>query len=62
MAQGLADWLQRVANASNDAHRLQRQLSKRMAEIVMLAVEQIVGGQGAQALFALALGDVDWFV
>ena len=62
MAQGLADWLQQVANVSNDAHRLQRQLSKRMAEIVMLAVEQIVGGQGAQALFAQALGAVDRIV
>ncbi|HZZ11819.1 MAG TPA: type III secretion system stator protein SctL [Paraburkholderia sp.] len=62
MAQGLADWLDQVANVSSDAHRLQRQLSKRMAEIVMLAVEQIVGGQGAQALFTQALGAVDRIV
>lgn len=62
MAQGLADWLDQAASASHDAHRLQRQLSRRMAEIVMLAVEQIVGGQGAQALFAQALGAVDRIV
>jgi len=59
MAQGLAQWLERLAVSGNDAHRIQLSMQQRMAEIVMAAVEQIVRSEKTDALFERALSVVD---
>jgi type III secretion protein L len=59
MAQGLAQWLDRLAVSGSDAHQIQLRMQRRMAEIVMAAVEQIVRSEKVDALFERALGVVD---
>ncbi|MCR4468322.1 MULTISPECIES: type III secretion system stator protein SctL [unclassified Burkholderia] len=62
MAQGLADWLASVARAGGEARAADDQMRGRMAEIVAVAVEQIVRSEGADALFERALATVDRIV
>ncbi|MCA8489311.1 type III secretion system stator protein SctL [Burkholderia arboris] len=61
-ARGAADWLVNVAQAGSDARAAQERMRARMAEIVAVAVEQIVRSEGASALFERALSAVDRIV
>ncbi|MCA3791068.1 MAG: type III secretion system stator protein SctL, partial [Burkholderia sp.] len=61
-ARGAADWLVNVAEAGSDARAAQERMRARMAEIVAVAVEQIVRSEGASALFERALSAVDRIV
>jgi type III secretion protein L len=61
-ARGQAEWLERILAIGADAHRLQRQMRARMAELVTLAVERIVRTEGSDALFARALDAIDRIV
>src|SRR5262249_54371045 len=45
-----------------DAQRVQKSMRNRMAELVMLAVEQLVRAESAQALFARATDTIDRIV
>lgn len=62
VAKGVADWLASVAHAGSEARATQEQMRGRMAEIVAVAVEQIVRSEGATALFERALAAVDRIV
>nr|WKF60278.1 Yop proteins translocation protein L [Paraburkholderia busanensis] len=62
VARGVADWLASVAQAGGEARVAQQQMRGRMAEIVAVAVEQIVRSEGASALFERALVAVDRIV
>jgi type III secretion protein L len=62
VARGEAQWIERVAALSADAQRLQKGMRNRMAELVMLAVEQLVRAESAQALFARATDTIDRIV
>jgi type III secretion protein L len=62
VARGEAQWIERVAALSADAQRLQQGMRNRMAELVMLAVEQLVRAESAQALFARATDTIDRIV
>jgi type III secretion protein L len=59
---GEAQWLERIAALSADAQRLQQGMRKRMAELVMVALEQLLGAAGAQALFVRATDTIDRIV
>ena len=59
VARGEAQWIERIAALSTDARRLQHGMRSRMAELVMLAVEQLVRTESAQALFARATDTID---
>ncbi|WP_193102683.1 type III secretion system stator protein SctL [Burkholderia sp. Z1] len=61
-ARGAADWLVNVAQAGSDARAAQDRMRGRMAEIVAVAVEQIVRSEGTSALFERALSAVDRIV
>ncbi|WP_063778203.1 type III secretion system stator protein SctL [Burkholderia cepacia] len=61
-ARGAADWLVNVAQAGSDARAAQDRMRVRMAEIVAVAVEQIVRSEGTSALFERALSAVDRIV
>ncbi|WP_446902564.1 type III secretion system stator protein SctL [Burkholderia sp. YIM B11467] len=61
-ARGAADWLVNVAQAGSDARAAQERMRGRMAEIVAVAVEQIVRSEGTSALFERALSAVDRIV
>ncbi|WP_144114219.1 type III secretion system stator protein SctL [Paraburkholderia sp. BCC1886] len=62
LAQGVADWLAGVAQAGGAARAAQHDMRGRMAEIVAVAVEQIVRSEGGTALFERALAAVDRIV
>lgn len=62
VARGEAQWIERVAALSADTHRLQKGMRNRMAELVMLAVEQLVRAENTQALFARASDAIDRIV
>ncbi|WP_408444582.1 type III secretion system stator protein SctL [Paraburkholderia sediminicola] len=58
----LADWVERLASAGADQRRTQMKMRERLAEIVTVAVEQIVQVQQADQLFERALSTVDRIV
>jgi type III secretion protein L len=62
MAKGVAEWLETIAEAGGEARASQEQMRARMAEIVAMAVEQIVRTEGVGALFERALVAVDGIV
>jgi type III secretion protein L len=62
MAQGIAEWLDTIARAGGEARASEAQMRSRMAEIVAMAVEQIVRTEGVGALFERALVAVDGIV
>lgn len=62
VAQGAAEWLASVAQAGGEARAAQEPMRARMAEIVAMAVEQIVRTERASALFERALAAVDGIV
>ncbi|WP_109477453.1 type III secretion system stator protein SctL [Paraburkholderia sp. C35] len=62
VVRGEAQWIERIAALSADAQRLQMSMRNRMAELVMLAVEQLVRTESAQALFARATDTIDRIV
>lgn len=62
VAQGAAEWLAGVAQAAGEARAAQEPMRARMAEIVAMAVEQIVRSERASALFERALAAVDGIV
>jgi type III secretion protein L len=62
VVRGEAQWIERIAALSADATRLQKSMRNRMAELVMLAVEQLVRAESAQALFARATDTIDRIV
>ncbi|MBN3759791.1 type III secretion system stator protein SctL [Burkholderia sp. Ac-20365] len=62
VARGEAQWIERIAALSADAQRLQNSMRNRMAELVVLAVEQLVRTESAQALFARATDTIDRIV
>lgn len=60
--QALADWLDRLADAGDEQRQIQLKLRERLAEIVTLAVEQIVRVQQSEMLFERALTTIDRIV
>jgi type III secretion protein L len=62
MAQGIAQWLEDIARDGEEARTAQARMRSRMAEIVAMAVEQIVRSEGNGALFERALVAVDGIV
>jgi type III secretion protein L len=60
--QALADWLDRLADAGDEQRQIQTKLRERLAEIVALAVEQIVRVQQSEMLFERALATIDRIV
>lgn len=60
--QALADWLDRLADVGDEQRKIQTKLRERLAEIVTLAVEQIVRVQQADTLFERALSTIDHIV
>jgi len=62
VALGHTEWLQRVLALSEDVQKIQLCLRERMAELVILAVEQIVHSAGREALFQRALSTIDRIV
>lgn len=58
----LADWMERLAGSYDDERRLQTRMRERLAQIVTVAVEQIVQVQESCSLFDKALGAVDRIV
>ncbi|CAM2195141.1 type III secretion protein L [Paraburkholderia kururiensis] len=61
-ARALADWMARQADAGDDQRRTQLKMRERLAEIVTVAVEQIVHVQQSEQLFERALATVDRIV
>ncbi|WP_180970724.1 type III secretion system stator protein SctL [Burkholderia sp. WAC0059] len=55
----VADWQQRCAQLAADQRTLQLKMRRRLAELVMAAVEQIVGAGDPAALFAQAVPAVE---
>lgn len=62
MAQGIAQWMENIAHAADEARDAQAQMRARMAEIVAMAVEQIVRTERVGGLFERALVAVDGIV
>jgi type III secretion protein L len=62
LVRGEAQWLERIAALTADAGRLQKGMRQRMAQLVMLAVEQLVGAAGSEALFKRATEAIDRIV
>jgi type III secretion protein L len=62
MERGLTDWHARAAQAHADASTLERKARDRLAELVALAVEQIVASADPKALFARAAATVERIV
>jgi type III secretion protein L len=62
MAQGIAQWMENIVHAGGEARDAQAQMRARMAEIVAMAVEQIVRTERTGALFERALAAVDGIV
>jgi type III secretion protein L len=60
--QGLTDWHQRAVEAHADAGKLKRVQHDRLAELVALAVEEIVATEDPKALFARAAATVERIV
>jgi type III secretion protein L len=60
--QALADWIERLADAGAEQRRTQAKMRERLAEIVTVAVEQIVNVQESNLLFERALTTVDRIV
>lgn len=60
--QALTDWLERLADAGNEQRQTQIKLRERLAEIVTVAVEQIVQVQQSEMLFERALTTIDRIV
>lgn len=60
--QALTDWLERLADAGNEQRQTQIKLRERLAEIVTVAVEQIVHVQQSEMLFERALTTIDRIV
>lgn len=60
--QALADWMDRLADAGDEQRQIQTKLRERLAEIVTLAVEQIVRVQQSEMLFERALTTIDRIV
>jgi type III secretion protein L len=60
--QALADWVERLADAGAEQRRTQVRMRERLAEIVTVAVEQIVNVQESDLLFERALTTVDRIV
>jgi type III secretion protein L len=58
----LAEWTERLANSADAQNRLQISMRERLANIVTLAVEQIVRVERHDALFERALATVDRIV
>ncbi|WP_080421783.1 type III secretion system stator protein SctL [Burkholderia ubonensis] len=55
----LSEWMERLADAGDLRRRVQLGMRERLAEIVTLAVEQIVNSESSRALFVRALGKVE---
>ncbi|PMS22558.1 HrpE/YscL family type III secretion apparatus protein [Trinickia dabaoshanensis] len=62
LQRGLADWHARAAQVHADASTLERKARDRLAELVALAVEQIVASADPKALFARAAATVEQIV
>jgi type III secretion protein L len=62
MAQGIAQWLESIAQAGGEARASETHMRSRMAEIVAMAAEQIVQAERPGALFERALIAVDGIV
>ncbi|TAM48930.1 MAG: HrpE/YscL family type III secretion apparatus protein [Paraburkholderia sp.] len=60
--QALADWMDRLADVGDEQRQIQTKLRERLAEIVTLAVEQIVRVQQSETLFERALTTIDRIV
>lgn len=60
--QALADWMDRLADVGDEQRQIQTKLRERLAEIVTLAVEQIVRVQQSETLFDRALTTIDRIV
>jgi type III secretion protein L len=58
----LSEWMERLALSHADERRLQSKMRERLAQIVTLAVEQIVNVQESRSLFEKALSAVDRIV
>lgn len=58
----LSEWMERLALSHADERRLQAKMRERLAQIVTVAVEQIVSVQESQSLFDKALSAVDRIV
>lgn len=58
----LADWMERLAGSYGNERRLQARMRERLAQIVTVAVEQIVQVQESSSLFEKALSTVDRIV
>ncbi|KVU59680.1 hypothetical protein WK68_20415 [Burkholderia ubonensis] len=58
----LSEWIERLAEAGDLRHRVQLGMRERLAQIVTLAVEQIIRAEGGRALFARALGKVEQII
>jgi type III secretion protein L len=60
--QALANWVERLADAGAEQRHTQMRMRERLAEIVTVAVEQIVNVQESDLLFERALATVDRIV
>lgn len=58
----LSEWMERLAGSYADERRLQSKMRERLAQIVTVAVEQIVSVQESSSLFEKALSAVDRIV
>ncbi|WP_177313439.1 type III secretion system stator protein SctL [Burkholderia ubonensis] len=56
------EWMERLAEAGDLRRSVQLGMRERLAEIVMLAVEQIVRAEGSRALFTRALDKIEHIV
>ena len=61
-AQALADWMERLALAGDSQAQLQKRMRERLADVVAVAVEQIVKVEQRDMLFERALSAVDRIV
>jgi len=57
--EALADWYRRSAEASKDRRATQTMLRDRLAELVVVAVEQIVRSEDSSTLFARSASEID---
>jgi type III secretion protein L len=57
--EALADWYRRSAEASKDRRAIQTMLRDRLAELVVVAVEQIVRSEDSSTLFARSACEID---
>jgi type III secretion protein L len=58
----VSDWMERLALSHADERRLQAKMRERLAQIVTVAVEQIVSVQESRSLFDKAISAVDRIV